>query len=97
MQSHETQSARHKGHANPEHERVEQGSYALLVETADQGPVLLETSGEASSYDAAVSRGALFEGAVRWAVVEMKPVYGNKLLFMDFERMQRSAVQDDQS
>lgn len=71
---------------------VESGAYALMVETADHGPILLETDGGFSDYDTAVRRGALFEGAVRWAVVELKPVYGNKLLFMDFERMQNKGA-----
>lgn len=66
--------------------------FGVVAEWANQGPILLETEGIASSYDDAMRRCAEFSrrpGILRVAVVRLTFENGNELLLHDMERMQK--------
>lgn len=66
----------------------ESGVYALVIETAGQAAILLETEGHQSSHEAAHAR-IRFPNTIRWAVVRLVYESGNELLLHDMKRMQK--------
>jgi hypothetical protein len=67
------------------------GVFVAVIEATNQGPIVLETEGEDSSYGAAHTRAQkAFGGSiVRWCVCRLVPVAGNELLPLDLQRMQK--------
>lgn len=69
------------------------GVYAVVAEFKGEGPLLLETVGKSTSYEAALERmrGLICEARViRAAVVQLEPTSdGNELLLVDMKRMQK--------
>jgi hypothetical protein len=67
------------------------GVFVTVIETASQGPIVLETEGEDTSYQAAHDRAqkALGQTCLRWCVCRLVPVSGNELLPIDLQRMQK--------
>lgn len=66
------------------------GVFGLVVECANQAPILMEAEGDQSSYQYAMERStrALGGRPVRWCVVRLVPVIGNELLLLDMQRLQ---------
>lgn len=65
--------------------------FAVIAESKDEGPLLHETSGKNTSYEAARARMArLLErpDVLRACVVRLEFSYGNELLTHDMKRMQ---------
>lgn len=71
----------------------ETGCYAVVVEFKGEGPLLMETAGKATGYDAARARMRGFMAdarVIRAAVVRLEPTTdGNELLLIDMKRMQK--------
>lgn len=67
------------------------GCFVAVIESANQGPIVLETEGEDTSFDAARRRAEkAFGGAtIRWSICRLVPVAGNELLPIDLQRMQK--------
>lgn len=66
--------------------------FGVVAEFANQGPLLMEAEGGASSYEAAMRRCQEFSGRpgiLRVAVVRLTLENGNELLLHDMERMQK--------
>lgn len=66
--------------------------FAVVAEWANQGPLLMETEGVFSSYEAAMERCQGLSGRpgiLRVAVVRLTLENGNELLLHDMERMQK--------
>lgn len=66
------------------------GVFGLVIETAGQAPILLETEGDQSSREAAMGRVTQAFGGkpLRWCLVRLVPVCGNELLLLDMQRLQ---------
>lgn len=66
------------------------GAFGLVIETPNQAPILLETEGDQSSYEAAMGRVTRAFGGqpLRWCLVRLVPVCGNELLLLDMQRLQ---------
>lgn len=67
------------------------GAFVVIIETAGQGPIVLETEGEDSGYAAAEARArnALGGRPLRFCICRLVPVAGNELLPLDLQRMQK--------
>lgn len=67
------------------------GVFVAVIEAAGQGPIVLESEGEHTSYDAAEARArkAFGGSGLRWCVCRLVPVAGNELLPLDLQRMQK--------
>ena len=68
------------------------GVLGVVVEMANQGPLLLEAEGQSTSYEAAMKRCSELagkRGVVRVAVVRLTIENGNELILHDMKRMQR--------
>ena len=66
-----------------------EGVFGLVVEGANQAPILMEAEGDQSSYQYAMERATHALGRpVRWCVVRLVPVSGNELLLLDMQRLQ---------
>lgn len=67
------------------------GCFVAVIESANQGPIVLETEGEDTSFDAARKRAerALGGSSLRWCICRLVPVMGNELLPLDLQRMQK--------
>lgn len=68
-----------------------EGCFVAVIETPTQGPIVLETEGEDSSFAAAQDRAVKAMGGqpLRWCVCRLVPVSGNELLPLDLQRMQK--------
>lgn len=67
------------------------GCFVAVIETSGQGPIVMETEGEDSSYEAAEARIARVFGGkpLRHCICRLVPVAGNELLPLDLQRMQK--------
>lgn len=65
-----------------------EGVFVLMVEGRNQGPMILETEGEFSSYAEAQKRAETMKYWSRVAICRVIPVSGNELLALDMVRMQ---------
>ena len=69
------------------------GCYAVVAEFKGEGPLLMETLGQASSHEAALHRMRALMAeprVIRAAVVRLEPTKdGNELLLIDMKRMQK--------
>lgn len=66
--------------------------FGVVVEWSNQGPILMESEGPFTSYDAAMKRCQRLSerrGVLRVAVVRLTLENGNELLLHDMERMQK--------
>ena len=66
--------------------------YAVVAEWSNQGPILMETEGFGSSYDAAQDRARGLRGQsgfLRAAVVRLVYSTGNALVLHDMSRLQK--------
>lgn len=68
----------------------ESGVFGVLAEFGMQAPILMETEGPDSTYEAASERAkrALSHGAIRACVVRLVFEDGNASVFREMERMQ---------
>lgn len=65
-----------------------EGVFVLVAEGASQPPIVLETEGEFSSYEAAQERARTGPFKTRTCVCRLVPVSGNELVVLDMQRMQ---------
>lgn len=67
------------------------GIFVAVIETASQAPIILETEGDQSGYDAAMGRVSKAFGGKphRYCICRLVPVAGNELLPIDMQRMQK--------
>ena len=68
-----------------------EGVFVLMIETASQAPIILETEGDQSSFDKTEERIRLAFGGkpLRYCICRLVPVAGNELLPIDMQRMQK--------
>lgn len=68
-----------------------EGVFVAVIETASQGPIVLETEGEYSSFMAAEARALRAMGGkpVRFCICRLVPVSANELVILDMKRMQK--------
>lgn len=68
------------------------GCFGVVIESAGQAPILLESEGADTTFDAAMARAKKVQTvggpAVRYCVVRLVPVAGNELLLADLQRSQ---------
>ncbi len=64
-----------------------EGLFVVIREGRNQAPMIMETEGEFSSFEAAQDR-AKRSGPIRVCVCRVIPVSGNELLPLDMMRMQ---------
>lgn len=72
------------------------GVFVLMCEGDMQAPIILETEGEFSSYDAAKARRAKITWVRRICICRVVPIEGNELLALDMIRLQPPKREDDQ-
>lgn len=65
-----------------------EGVFVLMSESKSQAPMIMETEGEFSSFDAAHDRVKRMKWLTRACVCRVIPVSGNELLALDMIRMQ---------
>lgn len=66
--------------------------YGVIAEFANQGPLLLESEGQGTSYENALAQCQRLGRAphiLRVAIVKLVHVNGNELILHDMERMQK--------
>lgn len=68
-----------------------EGVFVVVIETASQGPIALETEGEHSSFEEAQARASRAMGGapVRFCICRLVPVSANELVILDMKRMQK--------
>lgn len=64
------------------------GVFVVLAEGQTQSPIVMETEGDNSTFDAAQDRAKKGQWALRTCVCRLVPVSGNELLYLDMIRMQ---------
>lgn len=65
------------------------GVFVVVGEGRNQAPIVMETEGEDSSYDAAGARRDNSSWMHRACICRLVPVAGNELLLKDMERLQK--------
>lgn len=65
------------------------GAYVVVAEWAGQAPIVMETEGDQSSYEAAQERARKMSHVHRYSICRLVPVAGNDLVVRDLERLQK--------
>lgn len=66
-----------------------EGVFVVMAEGRSQGPIVMETEGANSSYEAAEERLAAITWPHRYCICRVIPISGNELLSLDMQRMQK--------
>lgn len=73
----------------------DEGIFVVIGEGKQQAPMILETEGECSSYEAARERARQMPWLTRYCICRVVPVAGNELLALDMIRLQENEAAED--